>query len=75
MSHENDVQEQIIDLQSRVLFQEDTLQQLSDMIAQQDKQIQWLQQQLTSVTDKLKEQSYQQSQSDGGDIIERPPHY
>lgn len=75
MSRENDVQEQIIDLQSRVLFQEDTLQQLSDMIAQQDKQIQWLQQQLTSVTDKLKEQSYQQSQSDGGDIIERPPHY
>lgn len=75
MSQENDVQEEIIDLQSRVLFQEDALQQLSDMIAQQDKQIQWLQQQLTSITDKLKEQSYQQSQSDGGDIIERPPHY
>ena len=66
------LQSSIDDLQSRLAFQEDTIQTLSDLIHRQQQQIDYLskQEQL------LKEQLQNVLDERGGSITdERPPHY
>ncbi len=59
------------DLQSRVAFQEDTLQQLNAALAGQQQDILILRRQLKLLKERLDEQARDQ----GAPPIERPPHY
>lgn len=71
----SDLEEQLIDLQTRVAYQEDTLTQLNDVITRQDAEIVQLKQQLRLVAQRLDELSSNPAQADGEIVDERPPHY
>ena len=70
-----DFQEQLIDLQTRVAYQEDTLEQLNQVITQQDADINQLKQQIRILVQRLEDSLRTQGQD--GELIqdERPPHY
>lgn len=70
-----DFQEQLIDLQTRVAYQEDTLEQLNQVITQQDADINQLKQQIRILAQRLEDSLRTQGQD--GELIqdERPPHY
>lgn len=70
-----DFQEQLIDLQTRVAYQEDTLEQLNQVITQQDADITQLKQQIRILAQRLEDSLRTQGQ--GGEQVqdERPPHY
>lgn len=64
----------LVDLQSQLAFQEDTVQTLNDIVTQQQGQIERLNEMLV-----LLKNQFEQTQFDSGDgqtvIQERPPHY
>lgn|GEM_PF-70968 len=68
----NDIKQQLIDLQSQVAFQEDTLHALNDVVTRQQQQIDNLHELCTSQKSQLDEIA-----SDMGKESqhERPPHY
>jgi SlyX protein len=70
-----DVEEQLIDIQTRVAYQEDTLTQLNDVITRQDADIIQLKQQLRILAQRLDEISRDPAQGDTEITNERPPHY
>ena len=64
----------ITDLQSRLLFQEDAIEHLNRTVAEQDRSIEQLRQQLTYLYGQLQQVLEQQAAAgDGGNDI--PPHY
>ena len=65
---------ELVDLQGRLAFQEDTLQQLSDIAARQDTEIGDLRRQLQLLGQKLKDAVYALEQGSGA-AGEKPPHY
>jgi len=70
----NELQEQIVELQLKVQFQEDSLQKLDDVVIQQSDVIQRLLQRMKVLEDKLEDLSV----TSGGEsavVDERPPHY
>lgn len=70
-----DIQEQLIDLQTRVVYQEDTLEQLNQVITRQDADISQLKQQVRILAQRL-EDSLRTRGQDGEQVLdERPPHY
>lgn len=69
----NDLQEELIDLQMRLAYQEDTIAQLNQVVTKQDADILLLKQQISLLAKRLDETS-QVQQSISGEI-ERPPHY
>jgi SlyX protein len=71
----NDVTQDVIDLQTRIVFQEDTLQQLNAVVAQQDQEIRELQQQLKLLAKRFDDALYAQEQGGTAVVNERPPHY
>lgn len=71
----HDIQDQLIELQTRVAFQEDMLQQLNQVIALQDQDIRGLQQQLKLLSKRFDDSLYTQEQVGGKTDDERPPHY
>jgi SlyX protein len=71
----SDVDEQIIDLQTRLAYQEDGLAQLNQVITRQDTDIVQLLQHVRLLAKKLDESLYAQSSSEGSGSSERPPHY
>ncbi|HTF98568.1 MAG TPA: SlyX family protein [Cellvibrio sp.] len=70
-----DIQEQLIDLQTRVTYQEDLLEQLNLVIAQQDADIIQLKQQIRILAQRLEDILRTPIQEDGSPAEERPPHY
>lgn len=71
----SDFQEQLIDLQTRVTYQEDTLEQLNLVIAQQDADIIQLKQQIRILAQRL-EDVLRTPLQDGDSVVdEKPPHY
>ncbi len=70
----DDLQQQVIDLQARVAFQEDTLQALDSALAEQDKVIALLQLQLKRWESRFDEMTYAM-ESSGSIANEKPPHY
>jgi len=69
---------QMVELQTRVAFQEDTLLALNDVVAEQDAYIRALQLQVQSLSKKVDDlsQSIEQRDARGvGAADERPPHY
>jgi len=69
------LREAVDDLQMRVVFQEDTLQVLNDVISTQDQQITEMREQLRFLVEKYKSVSYSLEQSQPSATQERPPHY
>lgn len=68
----------ITDLQARLAFQEDTINELNDQVASLNREIQNMQTQLRLVYKKLDDLVYlaDQGQGQGINIVdERPPHY
>lgn len=68
------MQETIEDLQSRLAFQEDAIDQLNKTVVEQHNEIQLLQKQLKYLNDQM-EQMAEQQQQQGAVGHERPPHY
>lgn len=72
----SDIEEQLIDVQTRVAYQEDTLAQLNDVITKQDAEIVQLKQQMRLLAQRLDELSRDPAQAGETDIPnDRPPHY
>ena len=67
-------QQDIEEIQSRLAFQEDTLAELNNVVARQDRQIQELVAALKSVAQKYDDLMFEREQSQGG-ADEKPPHY
>lgn len=71
-----DIEEQLIDVQTRVAYQEDALAQLNDVITRQDAEIVQLKQQIRLLAQRLDELARDPAQGSEIEITnERPPHY
>lgn len=66
----NDLEEQIVDLQTRLAYQEDTLLKLNDVMAQQQDQLDRVSQALRSLSQQLRDWREQ-----SGGAEPPPPHY
>lgn len=67
------IEEKVVDLESRIAFQEDVIQQLSDQIAEQQNTMHILTIQLKHLSDQVKAGHFSDGgEHDGSDI---PPHY
>lgn len=71
----NELHDDVIELQTRVAYQEDTINQLNQVVTKQDADIVQLQQQMRLLAKRIDELSF--AQNDAGEEIsnERPPHY
>ncbi len=67
------MQDDIIDLQTRLAFQDGLLEQLNDVITSQQKQIERLENAITGLKTQL--ESVQQTQLEGQGEEPPPPHY
>ncbi len=65
--------ERLIELETQLAYQEDTIQQLNDVVCRQQDQIDRLQAQCDSLISRTKELSDKLPDTSSGD--ERPPHY
>jgi len=70
-----DITDELIELQTRLAYQEDTIQQLNNVITQQDATILQLQQQMRLLAKRVDEISFTQDGSSDDVINDRPPHY
>jgi len=66
---------QVIDLQSRLAFQEDALQALSGQMAVQAQELQLARQHIQMLNQKLNDLFLQLEQKSPDLLQERPPHY
>jgi SlyX protein len=66
---------QVIDLQSRLAFQEDALQTLSGQMAQQSQDLRLARQHIQLLNQKLNDLLRQPDPSAMDSLQERPPHY
>lgn len=70
-----DFSEELIELQTRLAFQEDTINQLNLVVTQQDADIIQLQQQMRLLAKRIDELSFAQPAAGEEVANERPPHY
>lgn len=79
MSETPNLEQAVIDLQTRVAFQEDTLRQLDEVLISQNELIDRLKRRLVFLEDRLRglEDRSQAGSGDAGSPAdqERPPHY
>jgi len=66
----NEVDEKLVDLEVRLSFQEETIDQLNDVILFQNKKIENLEQQLKMIASKLNSADTEEAVYD-----QKPPHY
>ena len=67
--------ERVDELESRVAFQDDTIEQLSETVARQDRELEDLKRQLRAVVERLKEVDAQGPDAGPASEFEVPPHY
>lgn len=65
-------EDRIINLESKLSYQEDLIRELSEVIARQDKSLYQLEQSVGSLGQQFKELS---ENAQGGSANEKPPHY
>lgn len=70
-----DVEAQIAELQTRLAFQEDTLNSLNDVISKQDTEICSLSEQVRALYRKIDDMTYDMEGTGNTNNQERPPHY
>ncbi len=66
------MEEKIVDLETRLAFQDDTIQQLSDVIYRQQQQIDQLEKTVHQLVDKVQDLMHALP---GKIVDEKPPHY
>ncbi|WP_331346489.1 SlyX family protein [Cellvibrio sp. UBA7661] len=71
----SDLEEQLIDVQTRIAYQEDTLTQLNEVITRQDAEIIQLKQQLRLLALRIDEIQRNPAAAEDDISNERPPHY
>ncbi len=71
----NDFHEELIDLQIRLSYQEDTIAQLNQVVTNQDADIIQLKQQISLLAKRLDESANFSGQELAEGDSERPPHY
>ena len=69
----SDTSKKIIEIETKIAFQEETIEQLNEIIIEQQKAIDKLQLQLLQINSKIKEQD--QWSHENSIIDEKPPHY
>ena len=69
-----DFSDEIIELQSRILFQDDIIQKLDDVIVQQAERLDYLIRRVNELDEKLEQISINQDRP-GTHTDEKPPHY
>lgn len=70
---QSSLEQALVDLQTRLAFQEDTLQSLNDVVADHQREIGDIRRQVGALIDQLEQVL---SDLDAGDVEnERPPHY
>lgn len=69
------VEDEIIELQTRLSFQEDTINQLNRVVSQQDAEILLLKEQMRLLLERFKDLQAQQPGNEVEITNERPPHY
>lgn len=69
------LEDRIIELETRLAYQEDTLQQLNQVVTEQDQMILRLQEHMRLVADKLISIEGGVELGGGMPVNERPPHY
>ncbi len=67
--------DQLIDLQTQVTFQDDTIQTLNDQVAKQQQDIMDMRKKMDNLVDELKLAMGDFQGSDISNEIEKPPHY
>lgn len=67
--------DEIIDIQTRLAYQEDLLAELNQIVTRQDAEILTLKQQLRQLGQRLEEFLTNPAQADVDTSDERPPHY
>ncbi|MGK0440932.1 MAG: SlyX protein [Pseudohongiellaceae bacterium] len=72
MPQEHTFKEQIIDLQSQLAFQEDTIHTLNHIVTEQQQQIERLNEMINQIKSQLEVNNDNQS---GESLAEKPPHY
>ena len=70
---EESLEQQVIDLQSQLAFQEDTIRDLDAALAEQQRDILLLRRQLQLLQHRLEEQTMQVTTENS--VQEKPPHY
>ena len=70
-----DIHEELIELQTRLAYQEDTIAQLNEVITKQDANITALQQQMRVLAKRVEELVAGQEYGESDAVSERPPHY
>ena len=63
----------LIDIETRIAYQEDTIQQLNDVVTKQQRQIDRLEDLAKLLTQRC--QSLQSTESNNNIVDEKPPHY
>ena len=73
----SDVEDQLIDLQTQIAYQEDTIQALNDQVALQQQDIMALQRQMQRLLEDIKASMDADPGGTGGGSLfdDRPPHY
>ena len=72
----NNSDSDLIDLQTRIAYQEDIINQLNQVVTKQSSDITQLQQQLRLLAKRLDEMAYEHAQGTVEPVSdERPPHY
>jgi SlyX protein len=74
MTQNTGSQNELIELQSRLSFQEDTISELNLIVARQDRQLQVLAKQMRELASKFDDAMFAREQG-GARADERPPHY
>lgn len=70
-----DFANELIELQTRLAYQEDTIHQLNNVVTQQDATILQLQQQMRLLAKRVEELSFSRETGVDEPTNERPPHY
>jgi len=70
----NDQIEKIIEIETKLAFQEETIEQLNEVIIGQQNTLDKLQRQLQQLNSKIVQESQHWNQ-DAGMVDEKPPHY
>ena len=71
----NSLEQALIDLQTRLAFQEDTLQSLNDVVADHQKEIGDIRRQVGALIDQLEQVLVELDAGAASGEGERPPHY
>lgn len=69
------VLDRLDDLETRLAFQEETLQQLDQVVASQDRELLLLREQLRRLSEKMSDVEYAVEQGGSRSGAEKPPHY